>query len=711
AQHNLAATGSALLQVDAAAEFRNITVADNHVDGSLMAAQPGNVIRAYNTIIWGNQYSALGAQPAFSLVQGVSGPGAYLSAQPPGFRDPANGDYRLDSGSPAIDAGNDGYIMPNLEDQDHDGTPDMVGTDLDGNPRLMDDATVVDTGTSANAWPVVDLGAYERQLDSVAVGITVTQGAGLETSEAGATASFSLALNRYPGATVRVAVSSNDLTEGTVSPAYLEFTQADWNLPHVVTVTGVADSVIDGDVAYTVVIDAATSADAAYLGINPPDVDVINRDVLPTYRIGGSVTGLLGAGLTLQLSGPGLVTPETLAISANQPFTFAAMLASGVVYTVTASAQPGNPTQYCSIVNGSGTVGLADVSNIVVNCGAATTHRIGGTVSGLATGQAVVLQLNGGGDLTLTANGSYHFASQLEAGASFVVTVRSQPEGQLCTLSNASGTMAATDVDNVQVDCAPLLAELHLAVDDGYAYSRYGQVRDYFVTLSNTGNTAATNVAVSAQFSAAFDGGNVAWQCLGGGPGASCTAQGNGGFFDQASVPANSSVMWLVSVPVLAGSNAATATLTIGSPPPASAYALPANVSDSNTLVIFRDGLDVPYADGTQARADADLLAALGTDTGSASIAVPAATAEGLDVLRRVTVGAGRVEVQRLTRGTQSWVRLLRRDPNGQEHAGRWSALAPDARLVLGSLPLDAERRLLLLEGAAQPASLPLPTP
>ena len=58
-----------------------------------------------------------------------------------------------------------------------------------------------------------------------------------------------------------IALSSSDTTEGTVSPASLTFTTANWNVAQTVTVTGVDDALVDGAVAYTIVT-AATSADA-----------------------------------------------------------------------------------------------------------------------------------------------------------------------------------------------------------------------------------------------------------------------------------------------------------------------------------------------------------------------------------------------------------------------------------------------------------------
>jgi parallel beta-helix repeat protein len=62
--------------------------------------------------------------------------------------------YRLSSGSPCIDAGNNSAV------------PSSVLTDLDGHPRFLDDPTTPDCqyapGTCGTA-PIVDMGAYEYQ--------------------------------------------------------------------------------------------------------------------------------------------------------------------------------------------------------------------------------------------------------------------------------------------------------------------------------------------------------------------------------------------------------------------------------------------------------------------------------------------------------------------------------------------------------------------
>ena len=114
--------------------------------------------------------------------------------------------------------------------------------------------------------------------DNDVTGITVTPSSGLTTTEAGGTATYTIALTSQPAADVTIALSSTDTAEGTVTPASLTFTPANWNIPQTVTVTGVNDAVDDGDIPYNIINAPATSADASYNGLDPIDVAVTNAD-------------------------------------------------------------------------------------------------------------------------------------------------------------------------------------------------------------------------------------------------------------------------------------------------------------------------------------------------------------------------------------------------------------------------------------------------
>lgn len=120
--------------------------------------------------------------------------------------------------------------------------------------------------------------------DSSSPGITVNASSSLFTSETGATASFEIVLNTLPTDDVTIPVSSGNSAEGTISSPFvgtsgdLTFTPDNWSVPQVVIISGVDDAVPDGNVSYTILIDASTSADANYDGIDPTDPSVVNID-------------------------------------------------------------------------------------------------------------------------------------------------------------------------------------------------------------------------------------------------------------------------------------------------------------------------------------------------------------------------------------------------------------------------------------------------
>ena len=109
---------------------------------------------------------------------------------------------------------------------------------------------------------------------------------------------FSVVLDTETTEDVSIGLSSSDTTEGTVAPFSLTFTRTDWNVAQTVTVTGVDDALADGDVAYTIITNPASSADPGYSGLNPADVSVTNQDIdLPgrieaeDYKEGGEGVG------------------------------------------------------------------------------------------------------------------------------------------------------------------------------------------------------------------------------------------------------------------------------------------------------------------------------------------------------------------------------------------------------------------------------------
>src|SRR5262249_53255139 len=62
-------------------------------------------------------------------------------------------------------------------------------------------------------------------------------------------------------------------------------------------------------------------------------------------------------------------------------------------------------------------------------------------------------QNNGGDDLVVSANATtFAFATQLDTGEPYDVTVQSEPTGEICTVAAGSGT-ATADVHSVSIAC------------------------------------------------------------------------------------------------------------------------------------------------------------------------------------------------------------------------------------------------------------------
>ena len=109
-------------------------------------------------------------------------------------------------------------------------------------------------------------------------GIIVEPTSGLTTTEAGGSVEFSIRLQAQPTASVTIALSSSDASEGLPTPATITFTPDNWNAPQKITVKGVDDDIGDGNVAYTIVTSPAQSEDARYNGMNAADVSLTNMD-------------------------------------------------------------------------------------------------------------------------------------------------------------------------------------------------------------------------------------------------------------------------------------------------------------------------------------------------------------------------------------------------------------------------------------------------
>jgi hypothetical protein len=134
--------------------------------------------------------------------------------------------------------------------------------------------------TDSNASPETSTSAEQSYIvTDPTPGITLGTVSG-NTNESGTTATFTVVIDTQPTTDVVVNISSGDTGEVTVNaPTALTFTNANWDNPQTVTVTGVDDADVDGnvDVTITVAVDDALS-DNAYDSVDDVTTTVTNED-------------------------------------------------------------------------------------------------------------------------------------------------------------------------------------------------------------------------------------------------------------------------------------------------------------------------------------------------------------------------------------------------------------------------------------------------
>jgi hypothetical protein len=257
------------------------------------------------------------------------------------------------------------------------GTVTGVNDDIDDGNTLYNIITANPTGSDPTYNAINPADVPVSNTDDDTFGITVDPTSGLVTTEAAGTDTFSIVLLSQPTEDVTIGITSSTTAEGTVSPASLTFTTANWATPQTVTVTGVDDDSIDGNIAYTITTAAATSADANYNGVDPSDVTATNNDddvagitVTPTTGLvtteaAGTATftvvldTLPTADVSLGLSstdtGEGTVSPATLTFTTANYAAAQTVTVTGVnddlddgdiAYTITTAAATSDDPNY-----------------------------------------------------------------------------------------------------------------------------------------------------------------------------------------------------------------------------------------------------------------------------------------------------------------------------------------------------------------------------
>ncbi|MFV2065759.1 MAG: beta strand repeat-containing protein, partial [Pirellulales bacterium] len=154
---------------------------------------------------------------------------------------------------------------------------DVIDGDVAFTVATGDPASTDANFNALGADDVDDVSVINEDLDTAEVIVTAISG---NTKEDGTTATFTVTLTSRPADTMTIPLTSSDTDEGTV-PASVEVAPAQWKTGVTVTVTGMDDDSIDGDIAYTIVTGDPTSTDANFDALDAGDVNdvaVTNED-------------------------------------------------------------------------------------------------------------------------------------------------------------------------------------------------------------------------------------------------------------------------------------------------------------------------------------------------------------------------------------------------------------------------------------------------
>ena len=196
---------------------------------------------------------------------------------------------------------------------------------------------------------------------------------------------------------------------------------------------------------YTVSVKTQPSKQSCTLSSNASGTITSNITVtatcVPTYTISVAVSGLSGT-LVVEDS-----QSSSLTFTTNSNKAFSKAYASGSAYTVTVETQPAGQT--CTLgSNASGTI----TSNITVDatCAASSGNTLSVAVSGLSG--TVVLEDDQGATLTFTSNKTQTFSNTYANGATYTVSVTSQPTDQSCIPTYSTATINSNTT--IEATCA-----------------------------------------------------------------------------------------------------------------------------------------------------------------------------------------------------------------------------------------------------------------
>lgn len=167
-------------------------------------------------------------------------------------------------------------------------------------------------------------------------------------------------------------------------------------------------------------------------------------------------------------------------------------------------AQPDGSASVDASPEGSTPDAAPDAGAVDAAPDAGPTYAIGGSVTGLAAGDSVVLQNNAGETVTVSANTTFTFPTHLAPGAAYdvkVLTSPTAPISQTCSVTaGGTGNVVDADVSGVTIQCSTNVFALGVTVS--------GLAANESVTLADdVGDSVVVNGNVAVPFASSYASG------------------------------------------------------------------------------------------------------------------------------------------------------------------------------------------------------------
>jgi hypothetical protein len=210
----------------------------------------------------------------------------------------------------------------------------------------------------------------------------------------------------------------------------------------------------------------------------------------------GSVSGLKSGSFVVELNNANPIT-----FSSNGAYSHSILNTNTDSFDVAVVSQPVG--QICTISSGDATGVVDSLTNVQITCAPQTFH-IFVSVSGLVDFGGTQLELidNNGDSLSFDQGTESAFSSAIDYNGSYSVSVKQQPSGQICTITNGTGTGVVTDV-NISVICSTTVFTVSGSVTGltgGQQFILLNNSDDPDVITANGNFTFTTPVALKGSY-------------------------------------------------------------------------------------------------------------------------------------------------------------------------------------------------------------------